>query len=332
MLIFNFICVIELILQCACVSKFNKTKDVKYYNLFMGFVWTIFVSAGLMYFYIFIELGQFSQKILWLIITSAFCFINVSQMKKVKISCQQSGIIQDKSRICVLFIIMMSVSMGVSLISTGLFNLVIGTKTIDYLNTKYGEHDFKVVTISRTYSKIGIPKEYEMRISSSILDETFFTYASGTIPLFINEFREQFFPDFYYENDLNKYLEKKYNYTAYVFLDNKKIPANLGHMPTYNELISFKAIKGNLAFRTSNTDSNFSENDVDSLIEMVMYLADYFKELDNLEFYVITSDVTLYSVELTKETLLIRKGLMVTYKYNKVDGEWILEYHFDLEL
>lgn len=85
MLIFNFICVIELILQCACVLKFNKTKDVKYYNLFMGFVWTIFVSAGLMYFYIFIELGQFSQKILWLIITSAFCFINVSQMKKVKI-------------------------------------------------------------------------------------------------------------------------------------------------------------------------------------------------------------------------------------------------------
>lgn len=321
MLIVNFICFILVILQIIFFLKFKKTKSSKYFNLFMGFVSGTFWLFLMIYFFVlFGGVGGLNEALVQLLASGPFFVIGLLLMSKGESLSKQINVIRDKKYIRKLVIIIVSVSIGIYVISIVVVDMIVANKTVDYLNTKYGDNDFKVVFVSKDYALNGIVSAthtgYKVRVTSPKIDKEFTVYAYGTNPFLVREFSEHYFLIKYYENEISEYLDKKYDYRVYLSLVEENISPGFGKLPTFNDLVSFKAVS-NLFFSPKNYDTYCSEGGINCVVDLAMYLAKYFKISGNniLEFSIFVSKTEEYDVRLTEDTLEIIKDGKV-YQWN----------------
>ena len=122
---------------------------------------------------------------------------------------------------------------------------LVQNKIISFLNKKYGDNDFEIVSIKKDYSYNGIVQKYfsgyDATISSSsIKDEFNLSTNSTNIYDFEHEYDD--FLDNYYNEKLNGYLLEKYKLKMEIWIDEKDIPIDLGHIPEFDELTTYKAV------------------------------------------------------------------------------------------
>lgn len=334
MLIVNFICCLALVtLQVIFYLKFKKTKSAKYFNLFMGFVSGTFLLFLMIYLFIlFGGVGGLSEALAQLLVSSPFFVVSLVLMLKGESLNKQINVSQDKKYIRKLAIIIVSIPIGIYLISIVVVDMIVANKTVDYLNTKYGDNDFKVVFVSKDYSYNGIVSAthtgYEVRVTSPIVDDKFIVHVSGTNPFFVKEFCEHYFLLNHYKKEIKEYLGKKYDYTVDFYLAEDKVSQEPGSIPTFADLLSFDAISM-LSFTPKNYDTYCSESTIDCAADLAMYLADYFKISENsaLEFSIFVSKTEKCEVRLTEKYLDIKTKNGKVYVYGKVNYGWVLKYH-----
>lgn len=319
--IYNLIFVVEIIVQMNLLSKFRKTREGKYFNIFKGFVTAQFILIGLMYFYVlFGGVRGLNEALIQLLIMGVFLVANILLVLKSSALKKQINVISDKKYICKLVVIIIFVSIGIPIVNMVLINTLVANRTIDYLNTKYGDNDFKVVLVSKDYTDNGLVISthtgYKINVTSPMVDREFVVYAYGTSPGTIREFSEHSFIVNYYEKEINEYLGNKYDYTVYLSLEEDNISKKLGHIPTFDDLVAFKAIS-TLSFTARDYNTYCLNGTVNCVLDLTMYLAKYFKISGNnvLEFSIFVNKNTEYDVRLMENTLEIIKDGKV-YEWN----------------
>lgn len=156
---------------------------------------------------------------------------------------------------------------------------------IKYLNNKYGDNNFKIVNIEKTYYRdpeaiFGISHHngYCVTISSPVLQDYFTLGIRDNDELKIHMGLSQLwihgntFTEKYYTENINKNLSQKYDLNFCMELDENKIKSR-GHIPTFNELIEDDAIHGWCVIRDS---INNCDNDVNA---QILYLQELSKDL-----------------------------------------------------
>ena len=168
------------------------------------------------------------------------CVIGLIAKRKIK---DESIKLNKMAFFTTIILILLSIIMMmiIPVLDEKITNQIIEKNAINYLNKKYGNNDFEVTDIEKAYSYNGIISSYhtgyELRISSSALEDKFDLRTYENNPLMISKYSEEFIEEYY-----KKDLLKKYHLEFDMWIDEEYIPDNCGHIPTFNELVDYGAI------------------------------------------------------------------------------------------
>ena len=193
----------------------------------------------------------------------------------------------------------------------------LNTYTLDYLNNKYGKSGFGVKKIEKYFSYEGIVKKthigYKATVFSSILENNFEITIFKTKPSPIKKARDNFVQT-YYNETVNKHLNKIFDLKFDINLYDETIPSDYGRIPTIDELIDLKAL--------DNIYIGYNDNDVNGRLENIKKLS-----IDLISYLEISNDISYeiegsrenyfkYDVYITKDALKIVNRLNNKEEYN----------------
>ena len=290
--IFFIVYIIEVIIQIESIKKFKKFRDNKYWNEFFGITIANFISIFLAFFVFMNNEGLSRNDIItWLFIFGVLFIANLILLIKGNINKNSlENIINTNEKsfstgfLCVFLSLMILWIVPSFIISES----AITNNSISYLNNKYGDHDFKVSSISKDYSQNGIIQKnragYNVTVFSPILKSIFTLSISSNNSLVMNGVSEEFV-EMYYQMNINEYLSKKYGLKIEFSIEEDNIPNSVGHIPTINELLDYNAITYISIIADKNSDYDYDDNlngRINYLRELSIDLIDYLNISKNI--------------------------------------------------
>lgn len=294
--LFFLICIIGIIIQINSISKLKKSEGSKYWNIFIEINIASLISTILAYrtfcnndaldlgraiICIFICGASFIGNIILLIIG----LIIKKRIKDNDIKLNMNSILIG------ILIVLLSIIIFIFIptLSNGRNVNLISNNVINYLNNKYGDNNFKIIEIENDYSYNGIVEKdhtgYKVTVSSTSLKEIFHVKIYSTNPKsnsIIDEFIEE-----YYNEKTNEYLSQKYGIEFHMHTEEILIPNTFGHIPTFDELLGYGAIRD--IFIDVKSSSKY--NNIKDKNEQISYLKELL--LDLINYWKITKDINL---------------------------------------
>lgn len=330
--LFFLVCALGVILQIVSIGKLKKSKDSKYWNMFVGTNAAIFISVAIAYLAFMeddtLDLGGalvcmfFSA--LTIVVNVIMLIIGLVQKKKVKYY-------YFKLNRLAVFVATAIVALNVAIVLVIPF---VASKTAkhsvshaveEYLSDKYGDHHFKILEIENDYSYNGIVQKYhtgyELTVSSDVTKEDFTIYTYGTGGR-NTEIAADEFMGTYLNQTTNEYLAKKYQLEFDAWVQPEQIPKDCGHIPSFDELIEFGAID-DVYIIVKLTDEYNYDADLDGRIRFLRELAK-----DIRDYLKITKNVTMefqrwanrnsysYKLELSGNSLKITGDDKKVYEFD----------------
>jgi hypothetical protein len=295
--LFFLVCVIEIIIQIVSIVKFKKLENSKYWNIFIGITIASFISVALAY--IIFENNDtmgLDQALKYMFIC---CFSFVSNLilfiigLKLKKNLKNKNIeLNEISIVTGILIILLSIMFLIIIpnVYSQTSNNLISNNIITYLKEKYGDNNFEIINVENDYSYNGIIEKYhsgyEVTISSPLLKDNFVIYTYGTNPTVLNNVSEKFIETYYIEKT-NEYLKKKYNLDFDMSVEEKSIPNTCEHIPTFDELVDYNAIKNVFikVYKNNYYNYDYDENG------RINYLKDL--SLDLINYLNISKDINI---------------------------------------
>lgn len=177
------VCIIELIIQIILIIKLKKTKDCKYWNIFIGISIASFISTALAYQSLSNNATGLGDAVMC-VIACGFSFISnliisvIGLIIKKVIKINNNNI--NKSSFfagALVLILNIFIILILPLIVTNL-TLKTGEKqVIKYLNNKYGNSNYKMINVYKEYSNYGMFDRslsgYYYEMKSDYMNDTF---------------------------------------------------------------------------------------------------------------------------------------------------------------
>jgi len=240
--LFFLVCIILIIIQIYSVVKLKRTIDSKYWNRFIGITFASFISTIISYITFLIDdtldldKAVFSILFCCLLLISNIVLLIVGLIIKKNLKSEKVKLnIRSIFISLIVIVVMVLILIVIPTINNKYRISSVYNNVISYLNHKYGDNSFKIVNIRNSYSYDGFGRRhagYELTVSSSVLEDNFTVTTGGTRigTNFINK---------YYNEITNEYLSQKYDSEINILIVEKddNISYNLGHIPTFNELI-----------------------------------------------------------------------------------------------
>ena len=253
MKLFFVFCILEFIIQNSLLSAFKREKDIEYWNMYVGVLIGWFISTFLVY-------SSFSNDerldlggaIIVLFIMAFSIVLNLILLIRGTIVKKKIDGVTNPSnnKACLLALIVVLVFNTIFFVvipngMIGITKLDTEKRALDYLNKKYGNNSFSVVSVENDFSYDGIVVKhhigYEVSVSTPRLDRNVTVTIRGTNPIFFEGMSDDFLEE-YYEDDINSWIKEKYGLECYVSrITSPKPLDNLGHIPSIDELIEAKA-------------------------------------------------------------------------------------------
>lgn len=284
--IFFIFCIIEIIIQIVSIKKLKKFKNNKYWNTFVGITIASYISCPIAYSILIYEAADLGEGLLGLFIC-AFSFIsnliltiigliNKKNIKNTSIKTTKRAFFVATLGIIINIIVIIIIP----IINKTVTNKLIVNNVTNYLNNKYGDHQFEIYRIEKSYTYNGIIEAdhtgYKVIILSPELKDYITLYIYGTNPTKAEIIGEDFIQK-YYDEIINKYLLSKYNVEFDIWVAEENISNTFGKIPTFDELISNNAISNTYIIAKKNSNYNYDDN-IDGRIN---YLKDLSLDLIN---------------------------------------------------
>ena len=318
--------IILFIIQIVSIKKLKETEDSKYWDTFIGIAYGSFISLLIVYCTLPFNTEDLGDGIIFLfVICIAFIanlillIIGLKIGLKIKKKHQKDYIYLNKKStfVATLVILLNIIILIVVPIVGGINNRNLMTNNFQsYLNSKYGDNDFKIDYVEKNYSYDGIISKshsgYKAEISTPLLKETFTISSYGTNPRGVNIVREDFVTR-YYNEKVNEYLSEKYDLKFDLWVKEEKIPDSLGHIPTFDELIEYDAIDDFYLIKVD-YDKTMRINYIPEVsVDLIKYLN--ITKNFSFEFQRRAQDTDVYKIELIGNTLKITDENKESYEF-----------------
>lgn len=280
-----FVFIIELIIIIS-LEKYRNTGDSKYWNIFTGSIIANFTALILTFIgSLTLELimGYFIVFLCGLtaVINVILLIVGLKIKKKLK---SDEPILDSRSIAIWLIVVVLSaiIIIFIPVIKEEMINNAVSNYALTYLNDKYGDNAFEILSVEKAYphgqENLKKSEYHEVTISSPLLSGNFTMNVHGTDPKLMTAETDDFVNK-YYKKTISEHLQQKYNSDLRIVINRKKIPYNLRHIPTFDELIDYEAIND---FNITVYDMDNNENE---RIETVKDLS-----FDLIEFLNISKD------------------------------------------
>lgn len=204
--LFFLIRIIEIIIQINSVVKLKRSKDYKYWNIFIGVTIASFISSVLAYI-VFANNALGLGDAIACLLVCGFSFISnviiliFGLITKKIIKVESVKLNKNSLLVGILVILINTVILFVlPIIKYNIF-LKIGEKhVVNYLNNKYGNSNYKVVNVYEEYSNYGMWDKYltgyYYEMSSDYMEDTFiisiddrfnYIYADYFLPVYYSQ-------------------------------------------------------------------------------------------------------------------------------------------------
>lgn len=181
--LFLIFCIIQIIIQIISVIKLKKSKKSKYFNLFIGINIASFIST-IYAFYVFRKNILGLSDAIYCLLVCGFSFITnivllIIGLIVKKITKDNKIRINKNSFFIGIFILLLNIII-IFILPTIVNNISLKLdekKVINYLNNKYGNSNYKVISIYKEYSHYGMWDKYlsgyYYKIKSDYMKDTF---------------------------------------------------------------------------------------------------------------------------------------------------------------
>lgn len=181
--LFLIFCIIQIIIQIISVIKLKKSKKSKYFNLFIGINIASFIST-IYAFYVFRKNILGLSDAIYCLLVCGFSFITnivllIIGLIVKKITKDNKIRINKNSFFIGIFILLLNIII-IFILPTIVNNISLKLdekKVINYLNNKYGNSNYKVISIYKEYSHYGMWDKYlsgyYYEIKSDYMKDTF---------------------------------------------------------------------------------------------------------------------------------------------------------------
>ena len=181
--LFLIFCIIQIIIQIISVIKLKKSKKSKYFNLFIGINIANFIST-IYAFYVFRKNILGLSDAIYCLLVCGFSFITnivllIIGLIVKKITKDNKIRINKNSFFIGIFILLLNIII-IFILPTIVNNISLKLdekKVINYLNNKYGNSNYKVISIYKEYSHYGMWDKYlsgyYYKIKSDYMKDTF---------------------------------------------------------------------------------------------------------------------------------------------------------------
>ena len=317
--LYSIICIILIIIQIYLVVNFKKSSDSKYWNIFMGITIANFFSTNLAYITFLLDDSLDLGRGVLCMLVCGFSFVSNLILlivgEKIKNNLKNENIRLNTSAIftgLLIMILMLLILVVIPVITNKMSNILISNKVITYLTNKYGDNNYEIVDIKNSYSYNGIIEKhhsgYKVTVSSTLLKNNFIVTTGGT----------QIGTDFiqeYYNEKTNEYLLQKYDVKFDIWTIENSVSNTCGHIPTFNELVDYNAIKYIFIMANINRSYNYEYNEdkrIDYIKELSFDLIKYLnisRNIDNIKIEFKRSfnnyNSYLYNLQILNSTLII---------------------------
>lgn len=315
--------IILIIIQIFSIIRLKKTSDSKYWNIFIGIIFGNCISILLAHFTLLFITEGLNDAIIFMftymavfIIDLILLIIGLIVKKKLK---NNDIKLNRKSNFVATFVILLNVLILIVVpIISGIINKAIMSKSFkSYLNSKYGDNDFKINYVEKDYSYDGIISQghsgYAAKVSMPLLKKPFTIRSYETNPMVVERASDDFVEQYYNER-VNEYLSEKYDSEFDLWLEEEKIPNYLGHIPTFNELIEYNAINGVSIIKYDYDDVVRINYVIEVSVDLIKYL-NITKNI-SFEFQKRAQDISVYDIEIIGNTLKITNDNKESYEFN----------------
>ncbi|HCC03599.1 MAG TPA: hypothetical protein DEP51_01905 [Clostridiales bacterium] len=345
--IFFLICIIELLIQIHLIIKLKRTNESLYWNIFIGVTISSIISS-------FLVCGKhlcydLSYAYAWILFIVGLTIYGCKTIIDVillliglMIRNKSKGNMRLNKFSIIIGAVIIAMNLTIILVEpiianeikyeTSIFNDQIKEKDkekilkiiIDYLNNKYGDNSFEVIDLKKSYGYAGINsyhEGYRAKVTSNV-SEHFEVSVLGTNPSKSRITYEGFIIK-YYNKKLNEYLSNKYNLEIDLGpIDEDKIPNDLGHIPTFNELSDNNVIDEiSIDIKEDFVNKDFEENKKINYLQSVSVDLISFLDISrNISFNadfknVLDRDLRYYKIEISDNKLKIIDQSKKVYEY-----------------
>lgn len=215
--LFFLVCIIEIVIQIVSIVKLKKSKDSKYWNIFIGITIASFISDALAYSVFANNALGLSDAIACLFICGFSFICNIillivslivkKTIKNVSIKLNRNSIFMG-----ILIIVINSIILFVFPVITSNITLKSGERhVLSYLNDKYGNSNYRVVNVYKEYSNSGMWDKYlsgyYYEIKSDYMEDTFIVSIDDNF----NYIDADYFLPVYYSQKYNFNYSLKYD-------------------------------------------------------------------------------------------------------------------------
>ena len=351
------------ILLIACLVKAKKFNDEKYFKIYNGIILGVFITTYLYRIGFEIVLGD-DLNLGFAVILNMFLYlvvfinlillvIGVVFRKKIRnndfYDNTSSKYTFLKSLLSVILISILTLLINYIINNNG--NSAIGKNAINYLNKKYGNHDYKVVEIKKEYGYNGFIQHldcYIVYIKSSINSSLIHVEVDPNAEVSSDNLLYTYYGNLNTVNNINEEVAKLQNYlNSYVDVELEidsydtpyddivtDIPLDYGKIPTRDELIDLinKNILSNYLI------INVKENAIDNKLYSIEEAENMLKNIKFGNGFTYTIDGTtvyndkneIFKVYSSEEDLLnnLNKDIkLIDYRSSSVVEERLLNYY-----
>lgn len=262
--LFLIFCIIQIIIQIISVIKLKKSKKSKYFNLFIGINIASFIST-IYAFYVFRKNILGLSDAIYCLLVCGFSFITnivllIIGLIVKKITKDNKIRINKNSFFIGIFILLLNIII-IFILPTIVNNISLKLdekKVIIYLNNKYGNSNYKVISIYKEYSHYGMWDKYlsgyYYEIKSDYMKDTFIIKVDN------NYIEADYFLPVYFSQKYNLNYNLEYhdwnNSLEYDFTDFNNYIKDLikNKMLTLNKKVEPSVIYNNYIQSYSNID------------------------------------------------------------------------------